>query len=66
MNPRKAKIRFRQLYRLYKEETDEERILKFETELYYLDLEMKGIIECNFHPSEGCDLCRFKGRCDLK
>lgn len=65
MNPRKAKVRYRQIFYLYKNETNEERIHEMENMLYYLRLEMEGKIECNFTPKEGCDKCYFKGRCDL-
>jgi hypothetical protein len=67
MDKREAKIKLRKMYFAYKNTPEDSDIYHMiESEIEYLELASKGQILCSFHPSEGCDKCRFVEECDLR
>jgi len=63
---RRAGIMLPILWRKYLEMDEDDPItVKLGNELDYVEKMSKGQILCSYHPSEGCDKCIWKGRCEL-
>ena len=67
MKPRVARKIANSLWVKYNElDEDDPHAIFLSNELEYYEARANDYIVCSYHPSEGCEKCRFLEECDLR